>query len=70
MMVYKYWDSITKEDLEFSVGGKANVWEIKDDYEPVPAGDQYEKRGYGGNAGDGEDLEEEMARMRMRREGK
>ncbi|KAI9034465.1 chitin synthase III catalytic subunit [Hyaloraphidium curvatum] len=30
MMVYKYWDSITKEDLEFSVGGKANVWEIKD----------------------------------------
>jgi hypothetical protein len=29
MMVYKYWDSITKEDLEFSVGGKANVWEIK-----------------------------------------
>ncbi|KAJ3171729.1 Chitin synthase, class 7 [Geranomyces variabilis] len=30
MMVYKYWDSITKEDLEFSVGGKSNVWEIKD----------------------------------------
>jgi len=30
MMVYKYWDSITKEDLEFSVGGKTNVWEIKD----------------------------------------
>jgi hypothetical protein len=30
MMVYKYWDSITKEDLEFSVGGKANVWEVKD----------------------------------------
>lgn len=37
MMVYKYWDSITKEDLEFSVGGKANVWEIGDgaDFEPV-----------------------------------
>lgn len=31
MMVYKYWDSITKEDLEFSVGGKLNVWEVKDE---------------------------------------
>jgi len=30
MMVYKYWDSITKEDLEFSVGSKASVWEVKD----------------------------------------
>ncbi|BGP18589.1 hypothetical protein JCM10213_002123 [Rhodosporidiobolus nylandii] len=30
MMVYKYWDSITKEDIEFSVGSKANVWEVKD----------------------------------------
>ncbi|RPA98183.1 hypothetical protein L873DRAFT_1688802 [Choiromyces venosus 120613-1] len=30
MMVYKYWDSITKEDLEFSVGTKANVWEVKE----------------------------------------
>ncbi|RKO97059.1 hypothetical protein CXG81DRAFT_9391 [Caulochytrium protostelioides] len=30
MMVYKYWDSITKEDLEFSVGGKNNMWEIRD----------------------------------------
>ncbi|KAL1923531.1 uncharacterized protein VTP21DRAFT_8511 [Calcarisporiella thermophila] len=30
MMVYKYWDSITKEDLEFSVGNKQNVWEIKE----------------------------------------
>jgi hypothetical protein len=28
MMVYKYWDSITKEDLEFSVGGRQNVWLI------------------------------------------
>lgn len=27
-MVYKYWDSITKEDLEFSVGSKASVWEL------------------------------------------
>jgi hypothetical protein len=31
MMVYKYWDSITKEDLEFSVGGKSNVWELAAD---------------------------------------
>ncbi|KAG0300597.1 Chitin synthase, class 7 [Dissophora globulifera] len=30
MMVYKYWDSITKEDLEFSVGSKLNVWEVKE----------------------------------------
>jgi hypothetical protein len=30
MMVYKYWDSITKEDLEFSVGNKATVWEVND----------------------------------------
>lgn len=29
MMVYKYWDSITREDLEFSTGGKSNVWELK-----------------------------------------
>ncbi|OLL26020.1 Chitin synthase export chaperone [Neolecta irregularis DAH-3] len=42
MMVYKvpppaccpahpqFWDSITKEDLEFSVSMKANVWEVKE----------------------------------------
>ena len=30
MMVYKYWDGVTKEDLEFSVGGRANVWEVKE----------------------------------------
>jgi hypothetical protein len=30
MMVYKYWDSITKEDLEFSVGSKQNIWEVKE----------------------------------------
>jgi len=34
-MVYKYWDSITREDLEFSVGSKASVWEVKD---PLLAG--------------------------------
>jgi len=42
MMVYKYWDSITKEDLEFSVGSKAAVWEVKD---PLLAG------GRGGGGG-------------------
>lgn len=30
MMVYKYWDSITREDLEFSVGTRMNNWEVKD----------------------------------------
>jgi len=30
MMIYKYWDSITKEDLEFSVGTKINNWEVKE----------------------------------------
>ncbi|KAF2202557.1 chitin synthase export chaperone [Delitschia confertaspora ATCC 74209] len=30
MMVYKYWDSITREDLEFSVGVKQHNWEIKE----------------------------------------
>ncbi|KAJ9239177.1 hypothetical protein DTO169E5_4467 [Paecilomyces variotii] len=30
MMVYKFWDSITKEDLEFSVGVKPNSWEVKE----------------------------------------
>ncbi|GAB7357895.1 hypothetical protein MBLNU230_g0063t1 [Neophaeotheca triangularis] len=36
MMVYKYWDSITKEDLEFSVGQRQNNWEVK---EPLPDND-------------------------------
>ena len=26
----QYWDSITREDLEFSVGTKTNVWEVKE----------------------------------------
>ncbi|OAD68334.1 hypothetical protein PHYBLDRAFT_23714 [Phycomyces blakesleeanus NRRL 1555(-)] len=28
MMVYKYWDSITKEDLEFSIGSKHPQWDM------------------------------------------
>lgn len=46
MMVYKYWDSITKEDLEFSVGSKVAVWEVKD---PLLAG--YGNSGAPGNGG-------------------
>ena len=38
MMVYKYWDSITKEDLEFSVGTRMNNWEVK---ELLPEDDPY-----------------------------
>ncbi|KAH0284282.1 hypothetical protein M436DRAFT_35386 [Aureobasidium namibiae CBS 147.97] len=29
MMIYKFWDSITKEDLEFSVGARVNNWDLK-----------------------------------------
>lgn len=29
MMVYKYWDSITTEDLEFAVGNTQQVWHIR-----------------------------------------
>lgn len=36
MMVYKYWDSITKEDLEFSVGSKHSAWDAK---EPLVSSD-------------------------------
>jgi len=30
MFVYKFFDDLTKEDLEFSVGSKINSWEVKD----------------------------------------
>lgn len=57
MMVYKYWDSITKEDLEFSVGSKAAVWEVKDPL-LAPGGTDYSEEdtssfypGIGGNNG-------------------
>jgi hypothetical protein len=58
MMVYKYWDSITKEDLEFSVGSKQNVWELKeaandDDasfskMKPAPQGQYVPQQQFGG----------------------
>ena len=41
MMVYKYWDSITKEDLEFSVGTRMNNWEVK---ELLPQGPEEDRR--------------------------
>ncbi|KAG8837729.1 Chitin synthase, class 7 [Serendipita sp. 400] len=55
MMVYKYWDSITKEDLEFSVGSKAAVWEVKEPFlgNGGGAGEQWEEDAvshYGGAA--------------------
>lgn len=47
MMIYKYWDSITKEDLEFSVGLERSGWEAR---EPLVAESEKDDRGtmYGG----------------------
>ncbi|KAB5518002.1 chitin synthase III catalytic subunit [Coniochaeta sp. 2T2.1] len=41
MMIYKYWDSITREDLEFSVGTRMNNWEVK---ELLPADEDVNNR--------------------------
>jgi hypothetical protein len=30
LILSQYWDSITREDLEFSVGTKQNNWEVKE----------------------------------------
>jgi hypothetical protein len=30
MMVYKFWDNITKEDLEFAVGTAYQVWDVNE----------------------------------------
>lgn len=30
MMVYKYWDSLTKDDLEFVMTGERKQWEVKE----------------------------------------
>ncbi|KIV92949.1 hypothetical protein PV10_04200 [Exophiala mesophila] len=46
MMVYKYWDSITKEDLEFSVGTKQGHWDVKDPL--LDPNDDYRTSVYGG----------------------
>jgi hypothetical protein len=56
MMVYKYWDSITKEDLEFSVGNKQHVWEVKnieEEYPPQQYGQGGQDGGYDGGYGGG-----------------
>ncbi|KAG1442536.1 hypothetical protein G6F56_011023 [Rhizopus delemar] len=47
MMVYKYWDSITKEDLEFSVGAKQNIWEIKESIGEDDINQSYSGKQYG-----------------------
>jgi hypothetical protein len=39
MMVYKYWDSITKEDLEFSIGGIPHSWEVGNKGKLLPESD-------------------------------
>jgi hypothetical protein len=41
MMVYKYWDTITREDFEFSVGQRSNNWEVK---ETQPLYEDFDKR--------------------------
>jgi hypothetical protein len=45
MMVYKYYDSLTKEDLEFSVGSKQNVWEVKEPLMAVSFVDRLVQKG-------------------------
>jgi len=52
MMVYKYWDSITKEDLEFSVGTKQGNWDVKDALlDPSSAVDDQRASFYGASGG-------------------
>lgn len=51
MMVYKYWDSITKEDLEFSVGSKMNTWELKDPLLQKPGNSLHDVPAYGWGGG-------------------
>ncbi|ORX91609.1 hypothetical protein K493DRAFT_339262 [Basidiobolus meristosporus CBS 931.73] len=43
MMVYKYWDSITKDDLEYTVDYKPDQWEVKGFLED-PESDYYPSR--------------------------
>lgn len=50
MMVYKYWDSITREDLEFSVGVKQHNWELKESFpEKDKRGTIYNESEYAGS---------------------
>jgi hypothetical protein len=41
MMIYKYWDSITQEDLEFAIAGTPNKWEVSD---PLLGNDKIKQR--------------------------
>jgi hypothetical protein len=41
MMIYKYWDSITQEDLEFAISGMPNKWEVSD---PLLGNDKIKQR--------------------------
>lgn len=45
MMVYKYWDSITTEDLEFSVGTKTGNWDLKEVQQPLMPDDPFDAHG-------------------------
>lgn len=50
MMIYKYWDMITREDLEFSVSNKESAWEVKelmDDDRRYDNGSEYANSTYG-----------------------
>ncbi|KIW60383.1 hypothetical protein PV05_00600 [Exophiala xenobiotica] len=47
MMVYKYWDSITKEDLEFSVGTKQGHWDVKEALLEPSASEEFRTSVYG-----------------------
>ncbi|KAF2156624.1 hypothetical protein K461DRAFT_272685 [Myriangium duriaei CBS 260.36] len=46
MMVYKYWDSITREDLEFSVGARQGNWEVKELMQDNDHGMDYQDSDY------------------------
>lgn len=53
MMIYKYWDMITTEDLEFSVSNKESAWEVKellDEDRRYDNGSEYAGSTYGLNA--------------------
>ncbi|BGO93662.1 hypothetical protein NBRC10512_002902 [Rhodotorula toruloides] len=54
MMTYKYWDSLTKEDLEFSVSSKEKAWEVKETLLREDDDDSPSGSGYGGGAGYGQ----------------
>ncbi|KIY03733.1 uncharacterized protein Z520_00424 [Fonsecaea multimorphosa CBS 102226] len=65
MMVYKYWDSITREDLEFSVGTKQGHWDVKEALLD-PSTEDYRTSFYGvGNAPTGRESVYDASSMSM-----